>query len=153
VLARSGLTRVPADKLSFIWLFVAIQGYRKDAPRWVSHASRSRRRYERLSVVEEGSQFHSVSVLTSEAAVVSAGSKSDLSRREENALSLTDSHPALSPSNVYTYLANLFYARRSKMNPVWNAVLVGGWDTVKNERYVIVLSRRFRLIGQPNQTV
>jgi hypothetical protein len=54
-------------------------------------------------------------------------------RREEQALSLTDSHPSLSPSNIYDFLANLFYARRSKMNPVWNAVLVGGWDRVKAE--------------------
>ncbi|RSH90570.1 Proteasome subunit beta type-7 [Saitozyma podzolica] len=56
--------------------------------------------------------------------------------REEQALSLTDSHPSLSPSNIYDFLANLFYARRSKMNPVWNAVLVGGWDRVKAETFL-----------------
>jgi len=56
--------------------------------------------------------------------------------REEEALTLTDSHPSLSPSNVYDYLANLFYARRSKMNPVWNAILVGGWDKNKNESFL-----------------
>lgn len=60
--------------------------------------------------------------------------KSDQCRREEEALSLTDSHPSLAPAHVYNYLANLFYARRSKMNPLWNAMLVGGWDQVKNER-------------------
>ena len=48
---------------------------------------------------------------------------------------MSDSHPPLSPGNVYDYLANLFYARRSKLNPLWNAVLVGGWDRAKKERY------------------
>jgi len=57
-------------------------------------------------------------------------------RREEEALALSDSHPPLSPANVYDYLANLFYARRSKINPLWNAVLVGGWDRAKKERWV-----------------
>ncbi|KAK4689087.1 20S proteasome subunit beta 7, partial [Tremellales sp. Uapishka_1] len=56
--------------------------------------------------------------------------------REESTLSLTDSHPTLSPSNIYDYLANLFYARRSKMNPVWNAVLIGGWDAAKKESFL-----------------
>jgi hypothetical protein len=63
---------------------------------------------------------------------------SDLAtRRDENAHSLTDSHPPLSPSNVYAYLSNLYYARRTKMNPLWNAILVGGYDQTKKERYVI----------------
>lgn len=56
--------------------------------------------------------------------------------RSEGALSLTDSHPSLSPANIYEYLANLFYARRSKMNPVWNAVLIGGWQKDKNEPFL-----------------
>ncbi|KAK8845337.1 hypothetical protein IAR55_006050 [Kwoniella newhampshirensis] len=56
--------------------------------------------------------------------------------RQEEALSLTDSHPSLSPSNIYDLLANLFYGRRSKMNPVWNAVLVGGWDKNKKESFL-----------------
>lgn len=54
-------------------------------------------------------------------------------RRRQGSLSLTDSHPPLSPASVYEYLSNLFYARRSKMNPVWNAVLVGGWQKETNE--------------------
>ncbi|WVQ64617.1 uncharacterized protein L199_002784 [Kwoniella botswanensis] len=56
--------------------------------------------------------------------------------REEDALALTDSHPSLSPKNIYELLSNLFYARRSKMNPVWNAVLVGGWDKIKQESFL-----------------
>ncbi|KIR63809.1 20S proteasome subunit beta 7 [Cryptococcus bacillisporus CA1873] len=56
--------------------------------------------------------------------------------REEDALSLTDSHPSLSPSNIYTLLSNLFYARRSKVDPIWNAVLVGGWDDTKKESFL-----------------
>jgi 20S proteasome subunit beta 7 len=49
---------------------------------------------------------------------------------------LTDNHPALSPENVYDYLANVFYARRSKINPLWNSILVGGWDQVKSEPFL-----------------
>jgi len=49
---------------------------------------------------------------------------------------LTDSHPALSPQNVYDYLANVFYARRSKINPLWNSILVGGWDHNKSEPFL-----------------
>lgn len=55
--------------------------------------------------------------------------------REEEALKLTDGHPALSPKNLYTFLANLFYSRRSRINPLWNACLVGGWDFDKDEPY------------------
>ncbi|ORY31952.1 endopeptidase [Naematelia encephala] len=56
--------------------------------------------------------------------------------REEEALSLSDSHPALHPSQIYAFLANLFYARRSKVNPIWNAILVGGWDATKEESFL-----------------
>ncbi|WVQ93875.1 hypothetical protein IAU59_000953 [Kwoniella sp. CBS 9459] len=56
--------------------------------------------------------------------------------REEKALALSDSHPSFSPENIYQLLSNMFYARRSKMNPVWNAVLVGGWDKVKEESFL-----------------
>lgn len=56
--------------------------------------------------------------------------------REEETLKLTDGHPALSPKNLYTFLANLFYSRRSRINPLWNACLVGGWDFDKDEPYV-----------------
>lgn len=56
--------------------------------------------------------------------------------REEGNLSLTDSHPSLSPGNIYEYLSNLFYHRRSKMNPVWNACIVGGWDQNKKEPFL-----------------
>ena len=58
------------------------------------------------------------------------------SRREEEALGLTDSHPTLSPSNIYTYLSNLYYARRSKMNPLWNAILVAGYDKKAGESFL-----------------
>lgn len=57
-------------------------------------------------------------------------------RREEETLTLTDAHPPLSPNNLYTFLANLFYARRNKINPLWNACLVGGWDFKKDESFL-----------------
>ena len=44
-----------------------------------------------------------------------------------------DNH-SLGPSEVHAYLGQMMYARRSKMNPLWNALLVGG---VKDgERYL-----------------
>lgn len=54
-------------------------------------------------------------------------------RREEETLKYSDGHPALAPKNIYTFLANLFYSRRSRINPLWNACLVGGWDFEKDE--------------------
>ncbi|KAL3901605.1 MAG: hypothetical protein SGCHY_000469 [Lobulomycetales sp.] len=39
-----------------------------------------------------------------------------------------DGH-SLGPKNVHGYLARLLYARRSKFNPLWNSLIVGG---VKN---------------------
>ncbi|KAG5636081.1 hypothetical protein H0H81_009157 [Sphagnurus paluster] len=36
-----------------------------------------------------------------------------------------DGH-SLGPAEIHEYLAQVMYARRSKMNPLWNAILVGG---------------------------
>jgi 20S proteasome subunit beta 7 len=36
-----------------------------------------------------------------------------------------DNH-TLGPGEVHAYLGQIMYARRSKMNPLWNALLVGG---------------------------
>ena len=36
-----------------------------------------------------------------------------------------DGH-ALAPAEVHEYLARVLYARRSKLNPLWNSLLVGG---------------------------
>lgn len=33
----------------------------------------------------------------------------------------------LGPNEIYEYLSRLMYGRRSKMNPLWNALLVGGF--------------------------
>lgn len=46
-----------------------------------------------------------------------------------------DNH-SLGPLEVHAYLGQLMYARRSKMDPLWNALLVGG---VKDgERYLLI---------------
>ncbi|KAJ6617913.1 nucleophile aminohydrolase [Mycena sp. CBHHK59/15] len=37
-----------------------------------------------------------------------------------------DGH-TLGPAEVHNYLSELMYARRSKMNPLWNSLLVGGF--------------------------
>lgn len=38
---------------------------------------------------------------------------------------------SLKASNVFQYLSNVFYNRRNKMNPLWNAVIVGGVENGK----------------------
>lgn len=32
----------------------------------------------------------------------------------------------LGPAEIHEYLSRIMYARRSKMNPLWNSILVGG---------------------------
>lgn len=43
----------------------------------------------------------------------------------------SDGH-TLGPSEIYEYLSQVMYARRSKMNPLWNSLLVGGWKDGKS---------------------
>ena len=42
-----------------------------------------------------------------------------------NEFSAQDDH-SLGPGEVHEYLAQIMYARRTKINPLWNAFLVGG---------------------------
>lgn len=44
--------------------------------------------------------------------------------RTEEAI-LDDGH-ALTSSQIYEYLSNVMYSKRSKMDPFWNAFIVGG---------------------------
>jgi 20S proteasome subunit beta 7 len=41
-----------------------------------------------------------------------------------------DEH-VLGPAEIHEYLSQLMYARRSKMNPLWNSLLVGGYKDGK----------------------
>ncbi|ORY85311.1 20S proteasome subunit [Leucosporidium creatinivorum] len=41
---------------------------------------------------------------------------------------LQDDGHALNPSQIYEYLSNVMYQKRSKFDPFWNAFLVGGLD-------------------------
>ncbi|CAI4044485.1 hypothetical protein N7582_003100 [Saccharomyces uvarum] len=54
---------------------------------------------------------------------------------------LADSEEALEPSNVFEYLATVMYQRRSKMNPLWNAIIVAGVESNGDQflRYVNLL--------------
>lgn len=38
----------------------------------------------------------------------------------------------LGPTEIYEYLSQVMYGRRSKMNPLWNSLLVGGWKNGKS---------------------
>ena len=50
-----------------------------------------------------------------------------------------DGH-TLGPAEIHEYLSQVMYSRRSKINPLWNALLVGG---VKNgKKYVSRFRRR-----------
>ncbi|QLQ80026.1 hypothetical protein HG537_0D00260 [Torulaspora globosa] len=54
--------------------------------------------------------------------------------------SYADDEEALRPSNVFEYLAAVMYQRRSKMNPLWNALIVAGVEDKKPFlRYVNLL--------------
>ena len=46
---------------------------------------------------------------------------------------LDDGH-ALSSSQIYEFLSNVMYEKRSKFDPFWNAFLVGGME--KGEPFV-----------------
>lgn len=51
-----------------------------------------------------------------------------------------DEEESLQPSYVFEYLANVMYNRRSKMNPLWNAIIVAGVENKKPFlRYVNLL--------------
>lgn len=41
---------------------------------------------------------------------------------------LQDDGHSLAPDQIYEYLSNVMYQKRSKFDPFWNAFLVGGLD-------------------------
>ena len=40
-------------------------------------------------------------------------------------ITASDGH-TLGPAEIHEYLSRLLYGRRSRMNPLWNSILVGG---------------------------
>jgi 20S proteasome subunit beta 7 len=42
----------------------------------------------------------------------------------------------LTPAQVYAYLARTMYDRRSNIDPLWNALVVGGFDSKTNEKFL-----------------
>jgi 20S proteasome subunit beta 7 len=44
---------------------------------------------------------------------------------------IQDEHP-LGPAEIHEYLSQVMYARRSKMNPLWNSLVVGGFKDGKS---------------------
>lgn len=51
----------------------------------------------------------------------------------------------LGPAEVHEYLARILYARRSKMNPLWNSLLVGGFKDGKRCVFPLFVLERFVL--------
>jgi 20S proteasome alpha/beta subunit len=47
---------------------------------------------------------------------------------------MDDGH-VMSPAHVHAYLCKVMYARRTKSNPLWNSLVVGGY---KNETPFLV---------------
>jgi 20S proteasome subunit beta 7 len=43
---------------------------------------------------------------------------------------------AQGPKDVLTHFARMLYQRRSKMNPLWNSLVVGGWDEIERRPFL-----------------
>ena len=56
---------------------------------------------------------------------------SDLEIENNYDNSYADKEEALKPSYIFEYLSTLMYQRRSKMNPLWNAIIVAGVEDDK----------------------
>ncbi|KAL9109288.1 MAG: hypothetical protein Q9227_006043 [Pyrenula ochraceoflavens] len=52
-----------------------------------------------------------------------------LSIRENYSSTDPSAQHTLSAQNLHTYLSKLLYSRRSKFNPLWNSILVGGFNS------------------------
>ncbi|VVT50063.1 uncharacterized protein SAPINGB_P002582 [Magnusiomyces paraingens] len=48
----------------------------------------------------------------------------------------------LTASNVFHYISNIMYNRRSRMNPLWNAIVVAGVDPVTKEPFLSTVDLR-----------
>lgn len=48
----------------------------------------------------------------------------------------SDNVDELQPDYIFTYLANLMYHRRTKMNPLWNALIVSGVNSKTGEPFL-----------------
>lgn len=46
-----------------------------------------------------------------------------------------DGH-ALTPAQVYAYLSRTMYEKRSKLDPLWNALVLGGYDAKKSQPFL-----------------
>lgn len=109
----------------------SVQGHSTSSSPRQPHCSGRGGRYVGFPMAEKASRCPPVRLVHS-----LRGERVLMDRREHEAIALTDSHPPMSPSNIYDYLSTLLYARRSKMNPIWNAILVGGWEAEKQAPYV-----------------
>jgi 20S proteasome subunit beta 7 len=66
---------------------------------------------------------------------------------------LEDGHQ-LRTSQIFEYLGRVMYNRRSKMDPLWNSLLVAGWETSKlssdgGKPYVYLLTLMLAVLTIP----
>ena len=58
-----------------------------------------------------------------------------------------DEEESLKPSYVFEYLANVMYNRRSKMNPLWNALIVAGVEAVSYTHLDVYKRQMMRILA------
>jgi hypothetical protein len=107
---------------SFLRLSCAVQGRPAFTSRRYLDSSRCRRRHERLPVHSAHARGYYVRLrfcLRVDTRVFSYDSPSI----EE--FTYDDGHK-LGPTEIYEFMSRVMYSRRSKMNPLWNSLLVGG---------------------------
>lgn len=56
----------------------------------------------------------------------------------------------LSASNLHKYLSKLFYARRNKFDPLWNQILVAGFDDATNKPFLAAADLRGTVYSSPS---
>lgn len=90
--------------------------------------------YGSLARFDDVQRLHKVGDLT---CVGASGDLSDYQQLQHMLDSLSvkqsqlgDDH-ALRTSQIFEYLTRVMYNRRSKMNPLWNSLLVAGWEQNK----------------------
>ena len=63
----------------------------------------------------------------------------------------TNDDHVLSTPHVYEYLSRVMYHRRTKLDPLWNTFVVGGYNN--GERYAYGIAKLLKLLDTFNLTL